>query len=417
MTPPGRGAVATVRVAGEGAAAMVGQCFLAANVVADQLSPRGAIRYGRWRSPTGEEVVVCRRPITFQEREAVEIHCHGGTAAVRSIVQSLVRQGAQEVAAAELRSAPIDHLENSGCWASAPAIAHEARLALASAPTLRTADILLNQWRGALAAEIEQVLRKVSSGKAVEASRRLEELLRWAPLGLHLTTPWRVVLAGRPNVGKSSLINALLGYQRSIVFDQPGTTRDVVSATAALDGWPVELTDTAGLRGPDALPADELETAGIVRAREQIAAADLVVLVLDAAQPWGQADEELLRGWPEAISVLNKWDLAGQSSPHAPPEESILRSEMPKFLRTSAITGEGVEALGLAIAKRLVAELPHDGSLHDGPLHDGLPHDGAAIPFTERQVTLLAAALAAAKRGGTGAASDRLTSLLRGPLL
>ena len=80
------------------------------------------------------------------------------------------------------------------------------------------------------------------------AAARIREWLAWEDFGLHLTRPWNVVLAGRPNVGKSSLINALLGYTRSIVFDQPGTTRDVVTAATAIDGWPIELSDTAGLR-------------------------------------------------------------------------------------------------------------------------------------------------------------------------
>ncbi len=87
----------------------------------------------------------------------------------------------------------------------------------------------------------------------------LDAVLRWTDLGTHLATPWRVVLAGAPNVGKSSLINALLGYGRAIVFDQPGTTRDVVTADAAIEGWPITLADTAGLH--DA--SDATESAGI----------------------------------------------------------------------------------------------------------------------------------------------------------
>jgi tRNA modification GTPase len=92
-----------------------------------------------------------------------------------------------------------------------------------------------------------------------------------------------VVIAGPPNVGKSSLINALLGYQRAIVFDQPGTTRDVLTATTAIDGWPVELADTAGIREGD----DAIETEGVARALAEIRAADLVVEVWDASQETG----------------------------------------------------------------------------------------------------------------------------------
>ena len=115
-----------------------------------------------------------------------------------------------------------------------------------------------------------------------------------------------MVLAGRPNVGKSSLMNALAGHGRSIVHHAPGTTRDAVTLTTAIDGWPVELCDTAGLR-----PAgDALESAGIERAQERLARADLVVLVCDQSMPWSAEDQALLDQWPEAVLVHNKCDLA-----------------------------------------------------------------------------------------------------------
>ena len=104
-------------------------------------------------------------------------------------------------------------------------------------------------------------------------------LARYAPLGRRLTAPWRVVVAGPPNVGKSSLVNALAGYQRSIVAPTPGTTRDVVTTRLAIDGWPVELADTAGVREA----TDALETQGVRLAREATAAADLCLWVLDAS--------------------------------------------------------------------------------------------------------------------------------------
>jgi tRNA modification GTPase len=272
----------------------------------------------------------------------------------------------------------------------------EAQQALAAAPTLRTAAVLLDQWAGALSREVAHIERVLTVGEREQSSERLHALLRWSTLGLHLTLPWRVVLAGRPNVGKSSLINALLGYQRSIVFDQPGTTRDVVTAPAALDGWPVELTDTAGLRAADhglePSPADELEAAGIAKVLDQVAAADQLVLVVDATQAPDSDIDAMLRHWSNALVVLNKSDLltADQATDAG---DLSLRSA----LRTSAITGDGVEALGKQIAARLVPDAPPPG---------------AAVPFTQRQEELLRAALAAVERGDLGEAGRYLRAVL-----
>src|SRR5439155_6204210 len=136
---------------------------------------------------------------------------------------------------------------------------------------LRTAAILLAQLRGAFTRDCraaEQVLR---AGRQAEAATRVADLLRLAPVGRHLVVPWRVVVAGAPNVGKSSLVNALAGFQRCVVTPMPGTTRDAVTTLIAVDGWPVELIDTAGIRNV----ADDLESAGVDRARRTAADADV----------------------------------------------------------------------------------------------------------------------------------------------
>src|SRR5439155_711085 len=109
--------------------------------------------------------------------------------------------------------------------------------------------------------------------------RILKELKSRTRLGRHLTNPWRVVVAGAPNVGKSSLVNALAGYARCVVSPTPGTTRDVVSTLIAVDGWPIELLDTAGLR----LPGENLEQQGIALARAAVESADLCLWVIDAS--------------------------------------------------------------------------------------------------------------------------------------
>ena len=111
------------------------------------------------------------------------------------------------------------------------------------------------------------------------AAKIVDQILEYRDVGLHLTMPWRVVIAGPPNVGKSSLMNAIAGYQRAIVSPLPGTTRDVVTITTAINGWPVQIADTAGLRDT----VDELESAGIALAGAVVEQADLVIVVSDAS--------------------------------------------------------------------------------------------------------------------------------------
>jgi tRNA modification GTPase len=206
-------------------------------------------------------------------------------------------------------------------------------------------------------------------------------LLARATVGLHLTTPFRVVLAGRPNVGKSSLINALVGYERAIVFDQPGTTRDVVTAATAIDGWPVELADTAGLGES----RDAIELAGMELARGRLAAADAIVLVFDKSLAWSAEDDALAAAWPDALIVHNKCDLPLARGP-----------ERPAGIDTSTVTRLGIDRLLERVASTLVPVAPPPG---------------AAMPFTREQVDRLRAALEATHRGNASSAMEALRRL------
>lgn len=259
LTPPGRGAIAVVEVIGADAATIVDRWFEGSQPIA--AAPIDAIRFGRWRRPNsdapGEELVVVR---TADDR--VEVHCHGGVAASAAIVASLVNEGAVETRTDEPTT-----------------LADELRHALSGAPTERVAGVLLDQLNGALGAALRSVVELVEEREAERAVELIDDLLSRERLGIGLTRPWRVVVAGAPNVGKSSLINALVGYERAIVFDQPGTTRDVVTATTAIGGWPVTLADTAGVRAT----VDTLEAAGVELARQTLRTADIVVAVREAA--------------------------------------------------------------------------------------------------------------------------------------
>jgi tRNA modification GTPase len=190
----------------------------------------------------------------------------------------------------------------------------------------------------------------------VSAKEIVTDLVRWTRLGRHLTEPYRVVVAGLPNVGKSSLLNALAGYQRSVVAPMPGTTRDVVTVRLAVDGWPIELADTAGLRAE----ADDLEAAGIEQAREAAAHADLCLWVLDpSTQPPGHVENSRT-----VIRVINKMDLRPAWDLDA----------VPDAVRVSAVTGAGLANLCAAMAHRLVPEPPSPGT---------------AVPFTPRLCDLV----------------------------
>jgi tRNA modification GTPase len=369
-TARGRGAVATIRLRADvrrwpGIDLLP---FRAANGKPLRHQPTGRVVFGRWGSDAVEEVVVC-----LIDDETLEIHCHGGESAASRILGDCAQAGCRVVAWTEMVRSARGLLEA------------ELLDALSQATTLRTAGILLEQANGSLRAELESLERE--SDRDVLLSR-IAALLRWAHFGLHLTRPWKVVLAGRPNVGKSSLTNALLGYTRSIVFDQPGTTRDVVTDTTAIDGWPLEFSDTAGLRDG----AEPLEAAGIERARGALADADLAIVLIDISQPASDDDRALLAALPAAIVVAHKCDLQHSEGPKAwNADAANLWSSV------SSRTGEGVAALLKAISTRLVAEIPAAAT---------------PLPVTDRQTTLLRRALEATERGDLDGCRQTVRAIL-----
>lgn len=413
FTPPGRGAIATLRLEGPGAIERLRPWVRRASGQPVNDFPTDRTMLVRFGPEPAEDVVLrCFGP------QAVEIHCHGGQAAVGRIQSLLAQSGCQVL---DWKS-----------WVSGQPgdpIAKEAILCLADTLTERTAAILLDQLHGALRREIQRILEAL---QAVEASQReqirfvqdrLSALLERAAVGRHLTAPWQVVLVGRPNVGKSSLLNALLGYSRAIVHPQPGTTRDVVTATTALDGWPVQLVDTAGWRDS----ADPLEQAGIRLARQQAQQADLVLVVTDLSQPWTETDAAFCREFHAGLLVHNKCDLppslgeTEQSAPQPIPPKSVSNSspvsEAPPAglaapcsektfppvgdrapgLCVSALTGQGLPELIQAILRRLVPSPP--------------PPD-AAVPFTDRQIQALQAAQQGLRRNDLAAALGSLRAML-----
>lgn len=337
LTPPGSGAIATVLVAGARAWKIARTLFRPAGkpLPADPVLRR--FWFGTLGPGAGDEVI-----LAVTGADTVEVHCHGGRRVVRWVIEQFVALGCAE--------------------SPSPSPEQTPNYLLPFAPTLRTASILLDQAHGAFHQAINHILELLETNpKAALAA--LRQLAQFADVGRHLVEPWKVVIAGAPNVGKSSLVNALAGFQRTVVSPIAGTTRDVVTVQVAFDGWPVELTDTAGLRD-----AEGLEAEGIGRARRVLGEADLVVWVMD-----GTADELV---YPDEgangsrLLVVNKVDM----------NDGGWMNTVPGLIFVSARTGRGIPDFIAAIVTRFVPQVP-------------LP--GAAVPFTPHLATLVEVAEAA----------------------
>jgi tRNA modification GTPase len=334
LTPPGRSAIATLALRGPDAWTAAAELFEA---VAKELPAQPVVgqfwfgRLGEQNKGGCDEVVLAVR--RTQPSPWIELHCHSGPEVVRMFFGIFTARG--------LRVCTWQELESH---TGPNPMRNEAQVALAHAPTVRTAAILLDQFHGAFAVALSEVETALRLGDVAGAMMRLSTLAAYISLGRHLVQPWRVVIAGAANVGKSSLVNALAGYQRSIVDASPGTTRDVVTTLTAIDGWPTELADTAGWRSePEAL-----EAAGLALARDALAQADVCLWLLD-----GSVSPIFPEQPPAGIRyVINKSDLTSGWN----------WDELPGGLRVSAKAGSGVAELCQALSHWLVPNPPEPGT-------------------------------------------------------
>ncbi len=321
-----------------------------------------AIRYGFTQFDSlanGESIVVCRTA-----EHSVEIHCHGGRLASEAILRGLVAGGAVEQTV-KLRFSAQDTDE----------IVSEAREDLLLASTLRTTAILLDQLRGSLTQELQWIRSLLIERDIFQATKRLTQLSSRSQLGSHLVEPWRVVLAGPPNSGKSSLLNMLLGYTRAIVHEQAGTTRDVLAEHSSFDGWPIELVDGAGIR----TATDAIEATGIEQTLERIASADCTLLLVDRTTGWTETHHKILNHCSKkVVLVVTKSDLIGVNSIELLERTSNIPSSISKRVETSSVSGAGLKELMNAVVAFLVPQ----------SLSQGDP-----VPFRSRHRHILAAAL------------------------
>ncbi|MEI6343558.1 MAG: tRNA uridine-5-carboxymethylaminomethyl(34) synthesis GTPase MnmE [Verrucomicrobiota bacterium] len=363
-TPPGLGGLAVVRVSGRGALAVADAVFRPGR--RDGLMPSAAashtVHHGHVVAG-GREVdevllTVLRGPRTYTREDTVEVGCHGGSHVARMVLEAFLAAGARAAGPGEFTRRAF--LNGRLDLAQAEAVAD-----LIHARSSRAVHAANAQLSGALSRRIEALRESLMHVLAhVEAhvdfpdediapetgaalARRVEaalgeaqRLVDSARQGRLLREGARVAIVGAPNAGKSSLLNALLGVDRAIVSDVPGTTRDTVEDMATVAGFPVVLVDTAGLRESE----DAIEKEGMRRSREAARGADLVLQVVDVTLPPPE-DVQLEAGagvpW---LRVANKCDLA---------EHPGFASDA-AWLRVSCRTGAGLDALRDAMAARLV---------------------------------------------------------------
>ncbi len=400
-TAVGPAAVAIVRISGADAA------LVARRVFRGRMPERWESHHlyvGRFVDEHDQMVdqglaVIMRAPRSYTGEDVIELHGHGGTIVARRLLAAVLAAGARPAERGEftLRAFLNGKLDLAQAEAVADLVAArtdgatQVALDHLAGSLSRTVEALRERLVG-IAAQLEVaidfseedvgMLDRAALAKEVAAiTAELRRLAASHARGRLLREGLRVVIVGKPNVGKSSLLNHLLGAERAIVTPHPGTTRDVIEESLDLGGLAVSLTDTAGLRSG----AEEVESIGIERAREQIRIADVAVVVFDQADRLSAEDAEVLNAtrYKDRIFVINKIDLPSKSE--LPPAEDCFA-----VVRLCAKTGEGVPGLGAEIV-RFAGLQTADGS--------------GVIVTRERQRTAIDAAATAAEH-----AADSLCS-------
>ena len=357
---PGQGGIAVIRVSGP-AAEDVGRSIVQVPGRQDWESHR--VVYGHVLDAAGQRrldevlLLLMRGPRSFTGEDVVEIHCHGGVMAVQRVLERVLEQPGVR------RALPGEFSQRAVLNGRLDLTRAEAVSELVAARSRRAADLAIAGLDGGIHAQItalrERLLDQLTELEArvdfeedlpaldgeallleLQAVRlELQQLVLDGERGDALRSGLRVALVGRPNVGKSSLLNRLSRRERAIVTELPGTTRDLLESEIVLEGVPITLLDTAGIRATQ----DVVEQMGIARSEQALASADLVLLVIDAQQGWTPEDRALLERIPPAVPrlvVANKQDLL---ETEAPAEADVL---------LSAISGEGEDQLVKAVLTR-----------------------------------------------------------------
>ena len=356
---PGQGGIAVIRLSGPAAEA-TGRSVVHCPGRQEWGSHR--VVYGHVIDSEGRRLdevllLLMRGPRSFTGEDVVEIHCHGGVMAVQQVMERVLEQPGVR------RALPGEFSQRAVLNGRLDLTQAEAVSALVSARSRRAADLAMAGLDGGIQARItalrERLLDQLTELEArvdfeddlplLDGTALLNELqaVRAELLALvadgergdALRHGLRVALVGRPNVGKSSLLNRLSRRERAIVTELPGTTRDLLESEIVLDGVPITLMDTAGIRATN----DAVEQLGIARSEEALMSADLVLLIVDGHAGWTETDAQLLARIPNAVPrvvVANKSDLDG---PPLPGEVDV---------QFSALNGAGEDALVQVLLER-----------------------------------------------------------------
>lgn len=365
-TPPGEGAISIVRLSGDDAVKIANKVFKGKDLTKVKSH---TINYGHFIDPKNGEVIdevmasVLLAPKTFTREDTVEINCHGGIVPTNKILQVLLSNGAR-------LAEPGEYTKRAFLHGRIDLAQAESVMDLIRSKTDRSRKVALNQLDGNLSSliknlrqEILDVLAQVEVNidypeyediaemtaimlreKAIDVKEKIRQLLVTADQGKILREGLATALVGRPNVGKSSLLNHLLREDKAIVTDIAGTTRDVIEEYVNVRGVPLKLVDTAGIRETD----DVVEKIGVDRSKKAVKQADLVMLLLNTSEALTPEDIELIELTKDKkrIIVLNKTDLKQELDLN----ELYKYVDQKEVLKTSVLKNEGMTELEEHIA-------------------------------------------------------------------
>lgn len=367
-TPPGEGAISIVRLSGDEALAIADRMYHSGSKCLLEV-PSHTIHYGHILDPATSQLIdevmvtVLKAPKTFTREDIVEINCHGGMVVTNQILQLALRQGAR-------LAEPGEFTKRAFLNGRVDLSQAEAVMDLIRAKTDKAMNLALNQLDGNLSHlirslrqeiletlaqvevnidypeydDVEELTTRLLLEKAHQVQGQIDQLLLTAQQGKILREGLSTAIIGRPNVGKSSLLNYLLDEEKAIVTEIAGTTRDVIEEYVNVRGVPLKLIDTAGIRDTE----DVVEKIGVERSKKALAEADLILLVLNQSEVLTAADRELLRltADDKRIILLNKTDLPAQLNLDS---EAELLGDSPLFA-ISVLEKAGLDQLEKAIA-------------------------------------------------------------------